>query len=92
MAVRAAPLPRGGDGSYMASGVAAAGTWVAPMAVDLVSCPDLSWYGLGRPMVRGGPVRGGWRLPAGVPTTALVFTAKLRSVLVSCEIMGHDFR
>ena len=36
-------------GTYMAGGVAATGTWVAPMAADLASCPDPSRYGLGRP-------------------------------------------
>ncbi|XP_044973986.1 mitogen-activated protein kinase kinase kinase 18-like [Hordeum vulgare subsp. vulgare] len=34
------------------------------------------------------PTRGGWRLPVGVPTTALVFTASLHTVSISCEIVG----
>ena len=33
-------------------------------------------------------MRGGWRLPAGVPTTALVSTTRLRSVPASCEVGG----
>lgn len=75
-------------GASMAGGVAAAGAWVAPMAADLASCPDPSRFGLGRPVARGGPVRGGWRLPAGVPTAALVSTARLRSVPASYEVGG----
>lgn len=33
-----------------------------------------------------GPVRGGWRLPAGVPVAAFVFTARFYSDPVSCKI------
>ena len=33
-------------------------------------------------------MRGGWRLPAGVPTAAPVSTTRLRSVPASCEVGG----
>jgi hypothetical protein len=35
-----------------------------------------------------GPVRGGWRIPAGVLTAAFVFTARFHTVPVNDEIRG----
>ena len=85
MAGRDLRLGGGGGGAPLSEGGGCV-QMGALMVANLASCLDPSRYGLSRPEARGGTVRGGWRLPAIVPTTALVSMVRLGSTPPSWEI------